>query len=94
MVNKRDYRIYSFLCWNSDQEYIYPYDFICEKINTHYKEVIKNYFKIYKVLGKNLEDTKIPNFIYPEFIHIKINEDFIARIRKKDVFKSHPSYFI
>ncbi len=47
-VIKRDYRIYSFLCWNSDQEYIYPYDFICEKINTNYKEVIKNYFKIYK----------------------------------------------
>ena len=45
-------------------------------IKLYSKYTVKNYFKIHKVLNKNISDINIPSFLSPQYVHIDFDEEY------------------
>ncbi|CAA6802675.1 MAG: Unknown protein [uncultured Sulfurovum sp.] len=84
----------NFLCLNIYRKYEYVNPSYCNLIKLTQKESVKNYFKIYNILNKNLKKTKIPYFIYPEYIHLIQNKEYVKDLKGKLSLKNRElSYF-
>ncbi len=56
----------------------------CAKtIKLYPKNTVKNYFKIHKLLNKNISDINIPSFLNPQYIHIDFDEEYFKTNENK-----------
>jgi len=89
----KTYKKNSFLCLNLYKKYEYVNSSGCKIVPLTQKESVKNYFKIYKTLDTNLEKTKIPYFIYPEYIYLKKNKEYIQYLKGELSLKNRESSY-